>query len=408
MKGLIVILYLLACCVPLCSAEDTDFRLAGIGTVDIAAPQAAIPAPQPPATASADLRGPLIRLSSISLTRSALEFEGYAEDAASDIASFALRAAGDPAGTYSAVPALDWEFDSSMEGFSIAVQNPQSGSLRFRIRDAFGNESVLRLELTVRPDYQGYVLYLSTDALGAAEEGFDNFTIYYTSSVPTAHLKETRERLLSLKQVADQNLGFKNYHPTRVMLYMPGEAATFKYFRGHDLGGVFTFPIPAPSVAPGKFNSTLDAWIPHELGDWSTRDYANTSLIRWLSEGTGDYLAHLYTKRYFPEESHSYLARVEIFKGMYGEQDMQVNLLDGKFGPQYYLCSVAHVFGIAKAHGPSVLHELFSSLNLYAPEAATEAAARKILGTLTGRDITAEISAFSTAQAIKTLEDFDK
>ena len=55
-----------------------------------------------------------------------------------------------------------------------------------------------------------------------------------------------------------------------------------------------------------------------------------------------------------------------------------------------------------------VFKDLFARLNPYEPALSTEVSARAILGQLTGRDITAEVSACSTAQAVKTLQNFEK
>ena len=99
--------------------------------------------------------------------------------------------------------------------------------------------------------------------------------------------------------------------------------------------------------------------------------------IRWLSEGSGDYLRALW------------LAGgrdVPLDMGR-GAPAKKADLLDGGWSPDHYACSALFVKSLVEKH-PGILKTLFTELREKPAEDRNEALARETLSRLAGADIT--------------------
>lgn len=373
------------------------------------------------ASAAADALGPKMRLTKVEVNAKTCLIEGYAHDAESDIRSIGRnvsRRTAEPYGLkYENVEAVDGKLDSRREAFSVRVRLPlelSSPRLRTHVvtlkaEDSSGNASYLRVDSYAGYDHGfHYLTYLSADALRAGKTSFDNFVIHHTAGVSRSALKRVRKKLRRLRKVAEKNFGFKVYDPQHLLLYGSSaeETATFGEYRGIIEQGVFTFPIDAsiPSRL-SSFHGTLDTWMPHELGDHSTRAYTPAENIRWLAEGVGERLKYLYLRRYYPKMAKARaVSRVSIHRDHSGRM-RTVDMLDGKWGPAYYLCSAGLVADIAKRRGDKTFKKLFSRLNGYPKNALTGKRVREVLSDLLGEDVTPRVRGCSTEAAAKTLEE---
>ncbi|MFC1679065.1 hypothetical protein ACFL2T_02515 [Elusimicrobiota bacterium] len=373
----------------------------------------------PMGTVWADRTGPLLRLTRVEIDGDRCVLEGYARDADSSIrdVSFSVsRYEGKDLGPDSraAVP-LDGAFDSATETFSVAVSTPLSrGSpvmsgyiITLRASDASGDASYMQIRGLA--GYDGsfdYLTYLSASALGAKKTEFANFTLYHTPDVPKRAVAKVREKLMVLRKEAERYFGFKEYDHQSIMLYGAGKDAgpTFGNYRGVIEEGVFSFPLRVTDVSEvSGFHRVLDSWMPHELGDHSTRKYAPGENNRWLSEGVGDYLRNIHVEANFPGRGKDQaLIRVELFEGN-PRQVEKVDLLDGDWSGAHYLCSAAFVVRIVGAHGVEVFKELFSGLNGVSSGELSDARARAGLSELTGEDVTSQLRDCSTKEAVATL-----
>lgn len=379
-----------------------------------------IPSPQPAGVITSNTPepqgaadGPLMRLAEVSFNGNKIAIKGRAFSGRSGIAGIyhAFTATKDPyenyrAETYTFMPASDGEYDSSSETFSLKLPC-KGGNLTLKAVDSSNNASYLRLSLLVNRKSTMHVVYLSASAMGLEKTEFENFKLYSSPAVPMAARVKVKEKLLNLRGLADAYFAFKTYDPQAIVLYT-SEAEdfnTFSNFRGVLEDGIFSFPVKADDLSEvSEYNSTIDDWIPHELGDHTTRSYSPTGgdKIRWLSEGLGDYLGFIYLNRYFPDlKAQPFVGRVELYAD---DPPKKVNLLDGKWGAEYYLCSTAFFLNTASRHGTEAFKKLFTRLNDYPKDLLNESAARKILGEITGEDITAALTGASTGKAIAMIQ----
>lgn len=367
-------------------------------------------------TASAAVSaGPAIRLAEVTFGGNRIHLKGRVFDARSGISgvSYVFTPSRDPyeeylGKPYTFLPASDGKYDSSSETFSFELPS-KNGNVTLKASDTNNNSSYLRLALLVNGKNRMHVVYMSDSAMGLEKTEFANFKLYSSPSVPAAASAKVKEKLLNLKGLADEHFGFKAYDPQSIVLYSsdPEDFNTFGNFRGVLEDRIFSFPVKAGDLSEvSAYNSTIDDWIPHELGDHTTRAYSpgGGDKIRWLAEGLGDYLVYLYLGRYFPDlKTQPFITRIELYARR-SPVDKKVNLLDGKWGAEYYLCSAAFFLDTASRRGTGVFKELFSRLNGYPENLLNESAAREILGKITGEDITTAVTVASTSKAIDVIQ----
>lgn len=361
-----------------------------------------------------DTRGPAIRLTKIEAKDGKIHIEGYTTDSQSRIKSVTYR---ENSGEKKEVAPVDGKFDSNSEQFAFEFPlTDKNGNLFLQITDEFDNVSELKIVLTpVRNNEIFYVTYMSPPALDIKDDNFDNFTVYSTPDTDPLAAKKTKEKLTALKNIADEYLGMKNYAQIPVLIYNPQnpDRATFNQYRGTIENNIFTFPLPVKSPADfTNSNYTIDDWIPHELGDHTVRNYfanykSNFNSPRWLSEGIGDLLKFLYQKKFYPQVANAcaYGSRVKLSDAV--NTNYNINLIDGQWDSKHYLCSAAFVAEIVQRHGTGAFKKLFAELDKYPKEERSQDLAIQLLSEITGEDIRAIITNYSTDKAIRVLENVE-
>jgi len=362
-----------------------------------------------------DTDGPKIRLTAVEPGEKEVIIKGFAEDGQSNIKFMFYRMElwNVPSSEVSVKPE-DGKLDEKREEFTLSVSLPEDDNgVYIAIFDEADNLSALKVDMYKREDYFGYLTYLSPSALAFdCIEHDDVFKIYYPSNMDTSIITAVTEKMSSLKKLTQENFGMKYYDAIHILLYYPLNEgyATFSDYRGEIYNRVFTFPLEVNTPEDvKKMTWTLDGWIPHELGDHSTRRYFTDEFeCGWLSEGIGDLLEYLYQKENYPgHSSEVYMGRIELFKENSGDVKT-VNLLDGEWGHEYYLCSVAFIADIYKKHGTGIFKELFKEYNNYSEASLPNDEAIKIFSEILGYDIRPVLENYSTEEAIKVLGEFSK
>ncbi len=361
--------------------------------------------------------GPVIRFTNIESRDNKLFIEGYTFEEEGLIKSIFYTAKNY---SISLIPveAADGKYDSKNETFAFSIPLPSDQrsdiiSVFLMVFDDKNNGSSAIVDFCNRGDYTDYTLYLSKSALNLNFIDVDDiFRIYYTPNVEQIVITEVQKKMSSLKNLVDSYWGFKYTAKIHILLCNPikDDKATFKYYRGLSECDILTFPVPVKTIDSVKnYNFVLDSWIPHELGDYSTRHYfKNEFAARWLSEGIGDLTSYLYLKTYHPEIAKEKVFRIRISM-MEDKTDVKtVNLLDGKWGTEYYLCSLAFIVDIYKGHGLEVFKKLFNQLNSYPRNGVTGEDARHMFSQILEQDINPVLTDFSTDEAIKILENVEK
>ncbi|MDD2806654.1 MAG: hypothetical protein PHV33_13970 [Elusimicrobiales bacterium] len=324
--------------------------------------------------------GPRLELTDVLAGSKSIIFEGRAY-AASGKASVSYAVLKPGAGAPDLKPVKG-------EDFSIKVPAPfnkpgEALELLVQAADRAGRTAQMKANISL--GYDGklhYTLLFSKSALELKSEQAGAFTVLYPPALPAGPVADAAGRLKALTRMADEALGMGGYPSFGVLLYSPDVpgAATYVMFRGFT-DGDFLFSFPAP-LGPGGALATrdyvLDDWVPHELGDHGARQFSPKRFdIRWLSEGTGDYLKALWLSGGRPDPLE--LDRPAPAK--------PADLLDGEWSPDHYACSARFIKSLVLGH-PGVLKKLFTELREKPASERSEPLARETLSRLVGSDIT--------------------
>lgn len=273
------------------------------------------------------------------------------------------------------------------EQFSIKVPaelGRPGESLDLLLKASRGGETS-SMAATVQLGYDGklyYFLYFSRSALDLRETKAGPFLLLAPPNVPGGTVSGAAARLTRLTAMADSALALGSYPTFAALLFDPAadNAVAFSQFRGFiDDKLEFAFPVPlSPGGVLKEVDGVLDNWIPHELGDHGVRQFSKKKFdIRWLSEGTGDYLKALWKNG----------GRAENLKLGRGTPSKPADMLDGDWSPDHYACSARFVKSLTEKH-PGILHRLFTEVRSTGGSNGNELTVRETLSRLIEADVT--------------------